>query len=591
MSFRVCRVGLVVFVLGSAFPSVAEGSAIKPPTRSVVASRVVTTKGVTCAYLRKSGKPKGLKNSWVAGTRTGKKSFTVHADAAAFYKSKGRKFRPQYVAAKKRTVTESKTCGRLTSLKFKTKGFVAMGLSEQSITTKGVQSSGLKTSPIAGLYGITETGSVAGVISPVDPSDNKEVLATKIVKSYQAPDGSIYTQYSSHPNLCLVGRVLAILESEECVVVSKDLPKGFQIGDGGGKGNETTELIQFDNIGNVYLNLFGVNRSSVTPECMVKVRDRATNMVIARDLIMVISTTGVKNLMPNDACLFIIQSWAPLQSGGILYSMGGSVQPGDKEGVARVLKWRDGNSTLVKSGVSLTANGIQSMPGGKTLINVFDSAPEVFPREHTVQGGIFLYDDATDSLTTWFHYADQSPTFAHENLDSIHCDCVTQLALFQPLAATNGTLYGVGSLGDTSPQPVVGDRRRDTSYLWKLYPSVTPLVAVPRIPSGKSYSYAAATTKSVVLASDGWNRSDARCECSMELIDLETFAVTNLLKPTEGLAVLSLAASEDGSQIVAQAIRTVDKNYFIGVVDSINGVVKWAPTGIINYRWMLPLSK
>ena len=580
MSFRVCRVGLVVLVLGSAFPSVAEGATIKPPTRSVVASRVITIKGVTCAYLRKSGKPKGLKNSWVAGTRTGKKSFTVHADAAAFYKSKGRKFRPQYIAAKKRTTTESKTCGRLTSLKFKTKGFVAIGLSEQSVTTKRVQSFGLKTSPIAGLYGITETGAVAGVISAVDASDNTEVIATKIVKSYQAPDGSIYTQYSSHPNLCLVGRVLATLESEECIVVSSDLPDGFRIGDAGGYANETTELIQFDNIGNVYLNLFGV-----TSECMVNGTGRG------RDLIMVVASTGVKNLMPNDLCRFTIGSWAPLQGGGILYSMGLSVQPGHEAGVARVLKWRDGNTTLVKSGVSLTANGIQPMPGGKTLINVFDSAPEVFPRELIVQGGIFLYDDATDSLTNWFHYADQAPTFAHENLDSIHCDCVTQLPLFQPLAATNGTLYGVGSLMDTSPQPVVGDRRRATSYLWKLYPSVTPLVAVPWSTSGQNYSYAAATLKSVVLASDAWNRSDARCECSMELIDLETLAVTNLLKPTDGLAVLSLAASEDGSQIVAQAIRTVDKNYFIGVVDLINGSVKWAPTGTISYRWMLPLSK
>ena len=579
MRFRVFRIGIAALLVGSTFPSVAEAAAIRPPTKSVVASKVVTTKGVTCAYIRKSGKPKGLKNSWVAGTRVGKKSFTVHADAAAFYKSKGRKFRTKYIAAKKRASLESKTCGRLTSLRFKTKGFVAIGLSEQTVTTKRVQSSGLKSAPIAGLYGITESGTVAGVISPFDALENTEVLKTQIVKSYQAPDGSIYTQYSSHPNFCLVGRVVAALESEECIVVSSDLPIGFRIGDAGGYANETTELIQFDNIGNVYLNLFGVSS-----ECMVNGVGRT------RDLIMMVASTGTKSLMPNDSCRFTIGSWAPLRSGGILFSMGLSVQPGHEDGIARVLKWRDGDTSLIKSGVSLTWNGIQPMPGGKTLINVFDSAPEVFPGERTDQGGIFLYDDSDDSLTTWFHYADRSPTFAHENLDSIHCDCTTQLPLFQPLAAANGSLYGVGNLGDTSPPPLTGFRR-SKNYLWSLYPLVAPLVEVPWSPSGQSYSYSAATSKSVVLASNPVGVSRTECACSMELINLESLVVTNLLKPKDGLAVLSLASSEDGSQIVAQAIGTTDQKFYIGVVDSANGLLKWAPTSNINYRWTLPLSK
>jgi len=566
------RIGIVVAAVTFGcvtVPSVAEGATKSPPTRTVSASKVRTINGVTCAYLRKSGKPKGLRNEWLAGTRKGRKLFITHADTTAFYKAKGRKYRKQYLTSKKRATAAAKSCSRLTSIQFRTKGMIALGLSQNSTSAKTVKSSALKTQVIAGLYGISAAGTATGVISAIDNADALVVVSTKIIKTYQAPDSSIYIHYQSHPNSCQVGRVLASSGNEECLVLMADLPTGFLIGDAGGDSSETTDLIQFDHSGGVYINLSGA-----PSECRISSQTRHI------DLILAIATDGTRTLMPHDSCRFTIRSWAPLHNGGILYSMGMSPQPGHEDGIARVLMWRNGITTLVKSGISLTTNGLQPMPGGKTLINVFASDPEVFSE----QGGIFIHDDVTSSLSTWFQYEDQSPVFSHEDLDSIHCDCTTQLPLFSPLASVDGTLYGVGSLSDRNS---LGGSK---SYLWQLFPAVAPLVEVPWEPSGQNWSFSAATSKVLVLAGPQKTSWDTRGG-SIVTVNLNTNTVSNRLRPSDGIEILTLTSSSDRSQVIVYAVRTADQKYLMGLFDSDSGTLNWNETNNINLRWAMPLSK
>ena len=568
---------MVAALVFASAPSMAAAASKTPPSIKVSSTRIVKKDGVTCAFVP-SPTSKKARSDWRPGVRVGKTRFTSHEAAKVFYKKLGGAYRKKYGKAAADQAVGARVCNRMSPFTFRTSGIVGFALAESKSTTKkGVRATATGSDPVGGLYGIEEDGDIATIIAPIEPKEKSFTTVTKIEKLYPSADGTVHVRYSAHPDDCRVGKIPAGSTMETCVVAKSDLPAGFEIGDGGGYAAETTEVMQFDSVGNLYLNLRGLST-----ECRPAGATSFTNT----EMLMRVAVDGTVSFAENSQCTGTLYSWAPLKSAGAIYTW----HPNRRDVVnnrTSLRVWRDGAVTVLKEDLDTTWDGIHTLPNGRTLINVFQAGADVFPGNSTEQGGILRYDEATGVLSTWYHYASESPAYSVENVVAPVCDC--RGLLLQPIASAGQRIFGVGYLySQTVPStgPPTSWKR-----LFRLSPSVTASIAIPD--SLRPTSLLAVSDRYAALAGPDYlscllpGQKGYDCTSfTLGLIDTETGASKTLVTSSDQLAVVTLAASTESKRFVAQAVRLTDKKYMIGIIDGASKTVKWQETGSLKFRWV-----
>ena len=582
MTFHLKAIAIAIATLVIATPGFAEGAAKSPPVSKVAASLVRKINGTTCAYLPTSTKTTGLKNSWTAGTKKGPNGFTTYSAAATFYKSKGPRYRTTYRQALSDSKAGSKNCKRLTSLKFKTTGIIGVALATvPKITKKSIHTMTASKVAIAGLYGITPGGKTASIISAISSKDKGVVNDTSITRVYQAPDGALVIHYAGHPNSCVVGKIGVGADLETCIVLRSDLPTNFVVEDHGGYVSNRMELVQFDQVGGTYLNIAG-------PAQNIGCGSEFKGWV-AESIFMVHSDGTKEVLVPSPCGWRHLMNWSTLDDGGVVYSQESVTSQGT------LTVWRNGTNTLLKDGLSLTPNGIHSMPGGKIVILVFDFDQEFSPSVSGSQGGVLVYDQTTGLLRNWLHLRSNNPEYATEDVFAA-CGCKAQ-TIYPNGAMSNGNeLYGFTSgyipqspsLNQT-PSPIF-------DFVVRLFPTVSLPIQLPtRIMAMSRWALGVATDNSVVVAGPDYLTCslDNRVPCTyqMGIVDLSDNTFTELVSPADGIATLTLSAQTDGNLVLAQSVRVSDGRYLIGIVDQTSKTITWSETSTVSYRFITALKK
>ena len=565
-------------------PSMAAAASKTPPSIKVSSARIVKKDGVTCAFVP-SPTSKKARSDWRPGVRVGKTRFTSHEAAKAFYKKLGGAYRKKYRKAAADQTAGARVCNRMSPFTFRIRGIVGFALAESTSTSKkGVSAAATGSDPIGGLYGIEADGDTTTVIAPIEPKEKSFTTVTKIEKLYPSADGTVHVRYSAHPDDCRVGKIPAGSTMETCVVAKSDLPIGFEIGDGGGYAAETTEVMQFDSVGNLYLNLRGMSA-----EC----RPSGASTIYSTEMLMRVALDGTVSFAENDQCTGTLYSWAPLNSAGAIYTW----HPNRRDVVKHKTSlrvWRDGAVTVLKEDLLTTWDGIHTMSNGRTFINVFEAGADVFPGSSTSQGGILRYDEKSALLSTWYHHASESPVYAAEDVVASVCDCTIPTILMQPISSNGSTLFGIGAFNSSTPtgtwpsgQPSYTPYKR----LFRIAPGVSATIPIPD--SWQRTHHLAVSDRYATLAGPDyltcvlWGPKGHDCTSfTLGLIDTETGESKTLAAPSDQLAVVTLAASTESKRFVAQAVRLADKKYMIGIIDGASKTVKWQETGSLKFRWV-----
>lgn len=575
---------IVGWVIAS--PGQVSGATKSPPVTKVSSSLIRSIKGTSCAYLPTTSKTSDLRNVWTAGTRKGPTGFIAHSSAAAFYKSKGSRYRAAYRRALADSKSGAVNCRRLTALKFRTSGIVGAALAKTSSTKKSsVHGASASKVAIAGLYGITSSGKISALITAISPKDEAAVRATAISRVYQAPDGALVLHYSSHPNSCVIGKIPVGADSETCLVLRSDLPKGSRVEDAGGYVSDNTELVQFDQVGGIYLNI-SVEAPNIG--CGSEFKGVVTETVF------VAHTDGTRETMvPSPSpCQTIIMTWATLDTGGVVYAQG------SWSGAGTVNVWTGGTTHVLKSGLVLTPNGLHSLPDGKIAIFVHEFASGFDLPVTGSQGGVLLYDPATGSVVNWLHLGSNHPEHATENVFAA-CGC-TAGTLYASGGVSNGDqLFGVTTGSITTPSQTYGGMPSTQTFpiAVRLFPTVAMLA---QLPSGytrvKNATLSTASERSMVVAGPEYLTCTVAptpipCTYQMGIVDFSDNSYTQVVAPSDGIATLTLSAQVDGDLVLTQSIRQSDGRYLIGVIDQSSRTISWSETSTLRYRFITALTK
>ena len=588
MTFRLRTIAIATVTLLLATPGFAEGATKSPPVTKVAASLVRKINGTTCAYLPTSKKTTGLKNSWAAGSKKGSKGFTTYAAAATFYKSKGLRYRTNYRQALSNSKLGSENCKRLTSLKFKTTGIVGAALATvPKITKKSIHTMTASKVAIAGLYGITPGGQTASIISAISSKDEVAVQSTSITRVYQSSDGALVIHYASHPNSCVIGKVPVGADSETCVVLKSDLPAGFMVMDAGGAVTDNTELVQFDQVGGMYLNIAGLAEGI---GCETEFRNRLVETIFA------VHADRRNEVLVPSSCSRVIENWAPLDNGGVVYAQQSSTSGGTIGGTINL--WQNGQRTLLKDGLSVAPNGIHSMPGGKIVIFVFQFDQGFSPSSSGSQGGVLVYDQTTGSLVNWLHLRSNNPDYATEDVFAA-CGCTASTLYASGGTSNGGELFGVtsGSITTYNQAPGGLPTTRGFPIAVRLYPTVSMLTQLPAgYTSVRTATMSVATENSMVVAGPDYltcsaGKDPVPCTYQMGIVDLSDNTYAELVSPTDGIATLTLSAQTDGNLVLTQSVRVSDGRYLIGIVDQTSKTITWSETSTVSYRFITALKK
>lgn len=565
-----------------ATPGLVQGTAKSPLPIKVSASRIREINGTTCAYLPASTRTVGLKNLWTAGSRKGDNHFVTFSETASFYKSKGPRYRAKYRQARADAKAGAISCRRLTALRFKTSGIVGAALATSpKVTKKSIRPMASSKVAIAGLYGITSTGKAASIISAVSSKDEVAVQSTSITRVFQSPDGALIIHYANHPNSCVIGRVSSGMDFEVCIVLNIDLPEGFRVYDAGGFVTDRTELVQFDQVGGIYLNIAGPAKHI---GCTTAPRESIV------ETIFVVNADGMRDVLLPSKCADGIMTWSTLDNGGAVYAQG------NNEWIGTVNVWREGENVLLKDGLLLTPNGIHSVSDGKIVLLVHSFAPTFNPSTTFSQGGVLVYDQTTGVFVNWLHLRSNNPKFATEDIFAA-CGC-SAATLYPSGATSNGNeLFGVtnGHVVTQSQSPLGFPIIRSFPIATRLYPTVSMLTQLPTgYTAGANSVMSAATEQSLVVAGSDYltctiGSLPRSCTYQMGLVDLEDGSYTELVSPAEGIATLTLSAQTDGDLILAQAVRISNGRYLIGIVNQISKTIAWSDTSTINYRFITAL--
>jgi len=585
--FKTRIISFCVVILLFATPTVADGSAKSPPVTKVKSSLIREINGTTCAFLPVSSTKRnknGLKNSWTAGSKKGAKGFVAHSTSATFYKSKGKKYQKAYRKARIDARIGSRNCRRLTALRFKTSGIIGAALAAPTPKTKSSirsMASSRARLAVAGLYGITANGRVSSIISAISSRDRLAVQTTEISRVYENPDGSLVLLYTSHPNSCMVGSVSVGTNTETCIVLQSDLPDGFGVTDGGGFASDTTELIQFDEVGGTYVNISGPGVHGGAIGCRP---DPAGYM----ETIFLVRADGGKEMLNPSQCGSPIATWSTLDTGGVIYSQGLNWRDG------ALYLWKDAKNTLLMQELVLTPNGIHSIPQGKIMILVHGFGQTSSPNVEYSQGGVLLYDQVTGTMTNWLHLRSNNPTHA---IEDVFASCQCRPGTVYPSGATsNGEeLFGItsGWVSSSITAPWEVPSFQNFPIAVRLYPTVTMLSQLPPHNNIVSSRIIASTKNSLVVGGPDYisclNRPTP-CSYELGIVDLSTGTYTDLVSSEEGIATLTLSAQSDGNLILAQSVRISDGQYLIGVVNETSKTITWSNTSRVTYRYVIAMK-
>ena len=571
----------IVFGLLVPSPSISLAKSQVPPSLLLKSSLVVKQDGVVCGYVPSAKSTKARKD-WRPGFSVGKSRFTSHESAEIFYKKLGKKYRNRFLNAVKKKKADAGVCNQLSTLKFQTRGVVALGLVDKTTVSSKSVHTFAKRKSVGGLYGINGKGDTKSVITAIDEKDVSISELTSIEKIYFSPDNSMFVWYSLHPDGCLIGRVPYGATQEKCFLPRSEFPAGYAIGDAGGAAADTTEIIQFDSVGNVYVNIRGWSA-----DCPVVDGRR-----FGSEAILQILLSGSQTVIGKNCDFSTVYSWSPINSGGVIFNWKQDFTIYKSDDLGTLKLWRDGNESILKQNLLTSANGIYTMPTGNTIINLFSTLDEGNTSQggmvmNVSQGGMLKYSENDNSLSTWYHEASQSPTFVHESLTSTDCaDCG---ALIKTLIARNATsIYGIGG-----------------KYLWKLYPTVSPRYQLNKVGLqllSISSNFALAAGPGLFTSCDIQKINDPNStaidrikyacpELQYQLINLKTSEVTTFDSPMTGMAAVTIAASEEANTFMTQAVRLSDKKLMVGIFDGASKSVMWKETSDGRFRWAGMLSR
>lgn len=570
----------------------ASGSSSFPLSQKVPASLVRTYRGTTCAYLPNTNPMIGLKHIWMSGTLKSGGRFTTDKSVADSLKARGKRFASKYRTAIERQRVGTNVCKRFTGLKFRTRGFVGFALAETSVKKKKRSVSAASTAKvaIAGLYGVTSTGKTASVISAITPIDNSIVALTRINRVYQAPDGSIVIHYSVHPNDCLIGRIELDENFETCILLRSDLPESASISSGLSQVGDETEVIQFDEIGSLYIALDIYSK-------FLNCRDVAPQW---SSTILRIERNGTQTTMRHSRCSSGILSWTALDTGGVFMAQNcpNSVDTTCNYGI--LSQWDGYIYEELMDGVFISPNGIQSMPDGKIVVLVHSFGPNRPLMVQWSQGGVLVFDTATKTFTNWLHLRANDPRFAVEDVFSA-CACRPGTVYVSGGTSSGRAVFGImsGMIESRVPGfefPVI----KSFPIVARIYPAPKMLTMSAEVMSRmNTTTVGIATERSYIVAGPSYvtcRLAQERykwipCESEqMGLIDLADNSYTILTQASDGIGVLTFSRQTDNNLVFVQAIRKSDGKYLLGIIDEQNKSVRWSEVSDLPYRYLVAVK-
>ena len=518
----------------------------------------------------------------------GKNRFRTFSSVVATLRSRSPRPATELQAAVSLANEGTKICSRLTSLRYDTTGFVAIGVRTHPATQKkAVRSSAVITSAIGDLFGLRLDGTSAPVISLVNPNDNSVNNSdVGIWRVYQAPDGSIYTLYHGHPEGCRLGRVELGAHVEVCMLSNGDLPDGISFG-GVPPMNETYEPVKFDGLGNAYVIVSGIPKG----------RDCSAAKYPYAEHVIEINPAGDKRWLESPSCWQGIAELAGLTQGGLIFweKDGGNLSWVPPEN-NRLMVWKDGVVRVLLTKFNIAPNGLQVMPDGNVIVSMWDHTSDLFATQH--QGGIIKFDETSGELVPWYDYRASGPRFSVEDIANPLCSCKSQIQITYPLVRNGSSLFGFGRIynGTTTSTAAASQ-----TYLWRVYPSMEPLLPVPDISSARGLPTLVAAMSHSLLVSAGdyvgcyltstrFNQPSL-CEYSLTRVDPDSGVITSLVTPQDGIAVLGLASDSTGTSTRVEAIRLADKRYLVGSVDETQTSISWTPTSPAQFEQLTFLDR
>ena len=551
----------------------------------VLESRVVVHNGVVCAFLHTKSVARAFQ--WKSGTMAGKNRFRTFSSVASHLKKTGHKKGVVYREAVARARSSDRICGRLSSLKFKTTGVVALGVKlNKSVKSKGVRSTGLRVNAIGDLYGIRIDGSTTPVIGLVNPSDKDAGNNVQIDRVYQAPDTSIYTLYQSHPEGCRLGRVPADSQIEVCVLSNSDIPEGMSFGEAPTYLTDTNEPVRFDGIGHAYVIISGRRTSG-----------KCAGVKYGDEEIIQIDPSGVLTWLQPETCREGIGAWAPLTQGGVIFwrMTSNSDTYYCYIECSNLMVWKNGSTKPFLTNFAVASNGLRTMPSGQVFISLFAYQQGVFSSNNLGgQGGVLMYDEQSETLVPWWHYRASAPVFAVEDIADKECGCKSQIGIMSPLVRGGNDLYGVATLfNGTTPQTAIASQ----TYLWRVAPFVEPIApintkGIPTLAAAMAHSLVVSTSDYVScnITANHFRYIDA-CKYNMVRINLLSREVTPFITESDGIAVLTLTSDTINNTVKIQAIRLSDKKYLVGTLEENSSSVSWTVASSIQFEFLTTLEK
>jgi hypothetical protein len=496
-------------------------------------------------------------------------------------------------------------CSKLTSIRYDTKGVVALAVVKQRKTGKNTAKKKLvelaSASANTELVGLKSNGAVQEVVQPIDESTSNLTARVRIHRTYQAPDGSVIVVYLWHPEDCSLGRISPSGGAEECVLFrAESLAVGL-----GGAGltagsrstDDVTPSVQFDGSGGMYFNLvrtdLGCGSRSVT----------AFSVTVAS------LVDDVLRVMPTEKCMNTT-TWTVNQDGDVIVQQNEYLDSpsAGTYGNYDVILWNGSSLSTLMEDVRVSANGLQSFSNGDVLIHVAsdDSADIRWwsdPSNAKTPGPIYRFR-RNGGLEAWWHHQSKNPSYATESITDVFCNCSSRLPALNPLVKVGDNAFAIGRIGRT----IEGSAPHTTFHVFRVYPSVERMTWFGD-KTGRSYDY---RTKSGTFDSydflaktDDWFLTGGPSYLSwipkripyvafsIRAINSSTFREVDLLDPANPIGLVTIEAARTGDTAVLQGVRISDGKYMLGIFDG-NGAtptLKWVETPTLDYQHLSILNR
>jgi hypothetical protein len=583
------------------FSSSVSASPKNAPAITVKPSQIAVRGSSVCGYV-KTGKQK--KPSWQSGSRVSSTKFRPHAAEVLFLsksvksqngllrKAKARKNKSEIQKLTK-SITASRArlkqvrarasvaksqCKKLTSIRYNTKGVVALAVVKERPKTSKKTSKKKKTikkklvsSSIidanTDLIGLLADGTVQEVLEPVDPGTGDTSNLVNAMGTYQAPDGSIVFTHFSHPDKCLLARIPLEGGIEECLVSSTELPNYFVVGDSAG-----FDAVQFDDVGGIYFTARTTTTSCATPGVPASQQD----VFRLHD--------GVLQKVPFATCQRP-GFWRAISTGGVVISTFRLTGPGVSD-TYRIVAWDLVKLTTLMEDVQISNPvGLQSFANGDVLIQIFndESNDKRWSGGRQSQGMTYRFNAET-GLKPWWHYEDQDPEYSSESIANVFCNCDAQLPLMRKLLRAGNDLYGVGYIGG------------NTQHIFQLYPKVERLAFIGGAGNEGQVDFFTKTDDWFIVGGrdyfgifgdpNYWSKISQPPINEIRAVHATTGQQVVLHDPSAPVGLFSVIAAPSGNTATLNGVRVSDGQFVLGIFDGTGATptLNWIETEPLEYQ-------